>query len=54
MRQVALANGFDIVSVGLPGGRALMEVQAGTADAAIIDSLHGRRHGGRGHQLSLS
>ena len=36
--EVALANGYDIVSVDSQA-KALMEVQAGTADAAIIDSL---------------
>ena len=36
--EVALANGYDVVSVDSQA-KALMEVQAGTADAAIIDSL---------------
>lgn len=36
--EAALANGYDIVSVDSQA-KALMEVQAGTADAAIIDSL---------------
>ena len=36
--EVALANGYDIVSVDSQA-KALMEVEAGTADAAIIDSL---------------
>ena len=36
--EVALANGYNIVSVDSQA-KALMEVQAGTADAAIIDSL---------------
>ena len=34
----ALANGYNVVSVDSQA-KALMEVQAGTADAAIIDSL---------------
>ena len=36
--EVALANGYNVVSVDSQA-KALMEVQAGTADAAIIDSL---------------
>lgn len=36
--EVALENGFEIVSVDTQA-KALMEVQAGTSDAAIIDSL---------------
>ena len=36
--EVALANGFKTVSVGFQAN-ALMEVAAGTSDAAIIDSL---------------
>lgn len=36
--EVALANGFEIVSVETQS-MALMEVQAGTADAAVIDLL---------------
>ena len=36
--EVALANGFEIVSVDSQA-KALMEVQSGTADAAIIDLL---------------
>ena len=36
--EVALANGYDVVSVDSQA-KALLEVQAGTADAAIIDSL---------------
>ncbi|MBQ9973567.1 MAG: transporter substrate-binding domain-containing protein [Oscillospiraceae bacterium] len=36
--EVALANGFEIVSVDTQA-KALMEVQSGTADAAIIDLL---------------
>ena len=36
--EVALANGFKTVSVGSQAN-ALMEVDAGTADAAIIDLL---------------
>jgi len=35
---VALENGFEVVSVDTQA-KALMEVQAGTSDAAIIDSL---------------
>ena len=35
--EVALANGYNVVSVDSQA-KALMEVQAGTADAAIIDS----------------
>ena len=34
--EVALANGYNVVSVDSQA-KALMEVQAGTADAAIID-----------------
>ena len=36
--EVALANGYQVVSVDSQA-KALMEVQAGTADAAIIDLL---------------
>ena len=36
--EVALANGYNVVSVDSQA-KALMEVEAGTADAAIIDSL---------------
>ena len=36
--DVALANGYNVVSVDSQA-KALMEVQAGTADAAIIDLL---------------
>ena len=36
--EVALANGYNVISVDSQA-KALMEVQAGTADAAIIDSL---------------
>lgn len=36
--EVALANGYEVVSVDTQA-KALMEVQAGTADAAIIDLL---------------
>ena len=36
--EVALSNGFQVVSVDSQA-KALMEVQAGTADAAIIDLL---------------
>ena len=35
---VALENGFEVISVDTQA-KALMEVQAGTSDAAIIDSL---------------
>ena len=50
--EVALANGFKTVPVGSQAN-ALMEVDAGTADAAIIDLLMagamvgeiGRAHG---------
>lgn len=43
--EVALANGYNVVSVDSQA-KALMEVQAGTADAAIIELPHGRCHGG--------
>ena len=36
--EVALANGYQVVSVDSMA-KALMEVEAGTADAAIIDLL---------------
>jgi polar amino acid transport system substrate-binding protein len=35
---VALENGFEVISVDTQA-KALMEVQSGTSDAAIIDSL---------------
>lgn len=36
--EAALANGFEIISVDTQA-KALMEVQAGTSDAAVIDAL---------------